>query len=69
MVTIIRRWNYPGSAMCGTDIKSYMIKRSLYKIYNKRKFIAKCVRLEDINPYNENYQKYKKILQEVNYGK
>lgn len=65
MVTIIRSWDYSGSAMCGTDIKSCMIKRSLYEIDKKNKFINKCVRSEDINPDNENYQKYKKMLREA----
>lgn len=66
MVTIIRKWDYPGSAMVGLDIKSYMIKRSLYEIDNKNKFISKCVESGDINPHNENYQEYKKILREAN---
>ena len=65
MVTIIRKWDYPGSAICGTNLKSYVIKRSLYEIDKKNKFIDKCVESVDINPNNENYQEYKKILREA----
>lgn len=62
IATITRSFDYHGSAICRTDIKSCIIKRFLYKINDK--FLDKCVESENINPNNENYQKYKKILQE-----
>lgn len=64
MITLVRGWNYCGSAICVPDLKSYMIKRDLYEIDKKKEFIDKCVESVDINPNNENYQKYKKILLE-----
>lgn len=65
MNTITRGWDYSGSAMCGTNLKSCIIKRFLYEINEKSQFIDKCVESVVINPNNENYQKYKKLLQEV----